>query len=162
MPRLPATQGGGFPVTNLLNHSPEFGKRWREMNEFLRIGGTVDPDIKEEARRTIAQNAGCRFCATVAGGPQAQYDDPRIAAAVRFASVASRSPTGIPDEEFEALREYFNPAETVELLAWICFNYGAEMMGAILDVDEATEDEKKIYAAYVNQLKKRRATALRA
>lgn len=155
MPRLSYASHAGTPLTNILSHAPEVAKRWRETNEFLRMGGQVDPDLKEEVRRAVAQQAGCRFCATVNGAPQGQYDDPRLAAAVRFATVVASNPKGIPDSEFEPLKAHFSPPEIVELLAWICYNYGAEMLGAMLDLDEATEVEKKFYASYLDKLKKR-------
>jgi alkylhydroperoxidase family enzyme len=155
MPRLSFASHTATPLINILSHAPEIAKRWRETNEFLRMGGQIDPDLKEEVRRAVAQQAGCRFCATVNGAPKGEYDDPRVAAAVRFATVAAGQPKGITDDEFNAIKAHFNEAEIVELLAWICYNYGAEMLGAMLDLDEATNAEQKFYAAYLERLKKR-------
>ncbi|WP_148222902.1 carboxymuconolactone decarboxylase family protein [Paraburkholderia xenovorans] len=119
------------------------------------MGGQIDPDLKEEVRRAVAQEAGCRFCATVSGAPKGHYDDVRVAAAVRFATVVASHPKGIADSDFDVLKEHFSLAEIVELLAWICYNYGAEMLGAMLDLDDASEAEQKFYASYLERLKKR-------
>src|SRR5258706_495120 len=75
----------------------------------------------------------------------------REGAAVRFGTAVASSPKGIADEEFEALRAHFSPEEIVELSCWISFMYGAEMFGAIMKLDPATDAVKKMYATWLVQ-----------
>jgi NAD(P)-dependent dehydrogenase (short-subunit alcohol dehydrogenase family) len=89
-----------------------------------------------------------RFCASL-GEPQPQYDDPRVAAAVRFATAVAQHPRSVSDATFDPLREHFSAEEIVELSAWISFMYGAELFGAFMDLDPATEAQKKANAAWL-------------
>ncbi|SAK95549.1 hypothetical protein AWB75_06928 [Caballeronia catudaia] len=154
MPRLEQATRAGTPYFNVMDHRKDISKKWMEMDEFLRFGGTVDSDLKEEVRRAVAQKSGCKFCASL-GDPQPHYDDPRVAAAVRFGTAVAQSPTGIADEVFEELRAHFSAEQIVELSCWVSFMYGAEMFGAIMQLDPATEAVKKMYATWLVQGKKK-------
>ncbi|MBP0589454.1 carboxymuconolactone decarboxylase family protein [Paraburkholderia sp. LEh10] len=154
MPRLEQATRSGTPYFNVMDHRKDISKKWMEMDEFLRFGGTVDSDLKEEVRRAVAQQSGCKFCASL-GDPQSHYDDPRVAAAVRFGTAVAQSPTGIADEVFDELRTHFSAEQIVELSCWVSFMYGAEMFGAIMQLDPATDAVKKMYAAWLVQGKKK-------
>ncbi|MFB9268830.1 carboxymuconolactone decarboxylase family protein, partial [Bradyrhizobium erythrophlei] len=156
MPRLEQATRAGTPYFNVMDHRKDISKKWMEMDEFLRFTGRLDPDLKEEVRRAVAQESGCNFCASL-GDPKPAYDDPRVAAAVRFGTAVARSPKGIPDAEFEAVRAHFSPEEIVELSCWISFMYGAEMFGAIMKLDPATDAVKKMYATWLVQGKQQAA-----
>lgn len=137
MTRLEQASRAGTPYYNIMDHRKDISSKWMEMDEFLRFGGTLDSDLKEEVRRTVAQQSGCKFCASL-GEPQPHYDDARVAAAVRFGTSVAQSPTGVSDAVFDDLREHFNAAEIVELSCWIAFMYGAEMFGSLMNLDPAT------------------------
>lgn len=154
MPRLEQATRSGTPYFNVMDHRKDISKKWMEMDEFLRFGGTVDSDLKEEVRRAVAQQSGCKFCASL-GDPQPHYDDPRVAAAVRFGTAVAQSPTGIADEVFEELRAHFSAEQIVELSCWVSFMFGAEMFGAIMQLDPATDAVKKMYATWLVQGKKK-------
>jgi alkylhydroperoxidase family enzyme len=55
----------------------------------------------------------------------------------------------IDDSTFEALREEFDEAEIVELLSWLCFKLGANVFGALMSFDPATDAQKEAYAEVV-------------
>ena len=155
MPRLEQATRSGTPYFNVMDHRKDISKKWMEMDEFLRFTGNLDPDLKEEVRRAVAQQSGCKFCASL-GDPKVSFDDPRVAAAVRFGTVVAQTPKGIPDAEFDALRPHFSPEEIVELSCWVSFMYAAEMFGAIMELDPATDGVKKMYAAWLQQGKQRK------
>lgn len=158
MPRLEQATRAGTPYFNVMDHRKEISKKWMEMDEFLRFSGRLDSDLKEEVRRAVAQLSGCKFCASL-GDPKPHYDDPRVAAAVRFGEAVAQSPTGISDAVFDDLREHFDAGEIVELSCWVSFMYGAEMFGAIMQLDPATESVRKMYATWLEQGKKPRKAA---
>jgi alkylhydroperoxidase family enzyme len=154
MTRIEQASRSGTPYFNVMDHRKDISAKWMEMDEFLRFGGKLDSDLKEEVRRAVAQQSGCKFCASL-GDPQPHYDDPRVAAAVRFGTAVAQSPVGVSDETFDDLRQHFNAEEIVELSCWISFMYGAEMFGAIMKLDPATDAVKKMYAAWLVQGKKK-------
>jgi alkylhydroperoxidase family enzyme len=154
MPRLEQASRSGTPYFNVMDHRKDISRKWMEMDEFLRFTGNLDPDLKEEVRRAVAQQSGCKFCASL-GEPLPHYDDPRVAAAVRFGTEVARNPKAVSAEVFGAMKEHFDAAEIVELSCWISFMFGAEMFGAIMDLDPATEQVKKMYAAWLVQGKKK-------
>jgi hypothetical protein len=63
MPRLEQAAHTGTPYYNIMNHCKDISTKWKQMDEFLRFTGRLDPDLKEEVRRALAQQSGCKFCA---------------------------------------------------------------------------------------------------
>src|SRR5258705_2333678 len=109
MTRIEQATRSGTPYFNVMDHRKDISVKWMEMDEFLRFGGKLDSDLKEEVRRAVAQQSGCKFCASL-GDPQPHHDDPRVASAVRFGTAVARSPVGIPDATFDDLRQPFSAA----------------------------------------------------
>lgn len=153
MPRLEQATRNGTPYYNIMDHRSDISRKWKEVDELLRFRGRLDPDLKEEVRRAVAQQSGCRFCASL-GEPRPHHDDARVAAAVRFGTTVARDPKGISDADFDLLRERFSAEEIVELSCWISFMYGAEMFGAIMNLDPATDAQKTMYAGWLEQGKR--------
>jgi alkylhydroperoxidase family enzyme len=150
MPRLAQATQRGTPYYNIMDHRAEIARKWRETDQLLRFDGVLDPQLKEEVRRELAQYTGCRFCASL-GSPRQHHDDVRTAAAVAFAAAVAQNPRSVSDETFDTLREHFGAEEIVELSSWISFMYGAELFGAIMNLDPATEQQKTAYAAWLEQ-----------
>jgi alkylhydroperoxidase family enzyme len=153
MPRLDQATRNGTPYYNIMDHRSDISRKWREVDDLLRFRGLLDPELKEEVRRAIAQQSGCRFCASL-GEPKLSHDDARVAVAVRFGTAVARDPKRIADADFDALREYFSAEEIVALSCWICFMYGAELFGAIMNLDPATDAQKTRYAAWLEHGKR--------
>jgi alkylhydroperoxidase family enzyme len=160
MPRLEQASRNGTPYYNIMDHRNDIARIWKEVDELLRFKGRLDPDLKEEVRRAKAQQSGCRFCASL-GDPKASHDDASVAAAVRFATAVARDANSISDADFDPLREHFSAEEIVELSCWVSFMSGAEMFGAIMNLDPATDAQKTLYAGWLEQGKRqaRKATA---
>ena len=51
---------------------------------------------------------------------------------------------------FEALRTQFSNEEIVELLAWLCFKYGSNLLGALVKLDPATPQEMVGYDKFIH------------
>lgn len=154
MPRLEQATGNGTPYYNIMDHRNDISRKWREVDQLLRFNGRLDPKMKEEVRRALSQHSGCRFCASL-GDPKPDYDDARVAAAVRFAKAVAQDPRSVSDATFDELREHFGADEIVELSCWVAFMFGAELFGAIMKLDPATEQQKATYATWLEQGQRR-------
>jgi alkylhydroperoxidase family enzyme len=150
MPRLDQATRNGTPYYNIMDHRSDISRKWKEVDQLLRFNGRLDAQLKEEVRRAVSQYSGCRFCASL-GDPKPDHDDARVAAAVGFATAVAQNPHSVSDEAFDPLREHFSAEEIVELSCWISFMYGAELFGAIMNLDPATESQKTAYAAWLKQ-----------
>jgi hypothetical protein len=130
-------------------HRSDLRKRWDAMDEFLRFTGVLEPELKEQARRAIAQHAACRFCGSL-GEPRASYPDERTEVAVSVAHAVGRNPRGLSDDVFEAMRTVFSTEEIVELMAWLAFMYAGELLGAVFELEPASERELEVYERWLS------------
>jgi alkylhydroperoxidase family enzyme len=150
MPRLDQATRNGTPYYNIMDHRSEISKKWKEVDQLLRFGGVLDPLLKEDVRRALSQYSGCKFCASL-GEPKGEYDDIRISTAVQFATAVVQNPGNVTDETFAPLQDHFNAEEIVELSSWVSFMFGAELFGAIMKLDPATDLQKTSYEAWLKQ-----------
>ena len=138
----------GTQFRKVMAHRPEIGTAWSSLDELMRFSGVLPPLLKEEVRRSLAQESGCAFCASL-GTPNAAEHDAQTRAAVRFALAAAHNPSGLSDDEFDALREHFNEKQIVELVAWVSFMYASEMLGALMRLSAATPEQYKGYELWL-------------
>jgi alkylhydroperoxidase family enzyme len=148
MSRVPASDlSREDPFYSILGHRPEILDAWRRLDHVL-LG---DPSsalptlLKEEVRRSLAQGIGCAFCASVGGLPQDAHPDPKETLAVAFAQQVIEHRGDIDDAVFAVLREEFDDAQIVELCAWICFKFGANVLGSLMRLDPATAEQAGAY-----------------
>src|SRR5712691_400690 len=118
MSRIAAANVEGNSYERVMAHRPEILGSWFELDALMRFTGLLDPELKEEIRRSLAPDVGCVFCASLA---QAKGDHPeqREALAVAYAQLL-RDPKAVDDAMFDVLREEFSDAEIVELWATWC------------------------------------------
>jgi alkylhydroperoxidase family enzyme len=139
----------GDPFYGILANRPEILSAWAELDKvFFGPSSTVPNAIKEEARRTLAQDVGCAFCASL-GVPRPDHIDPRESLAVALADQIAHDHKQIDGSTFEALREEFSDEEIVELLSWLCFKLGSNIFGALMQLSPANEVEVAGYADFV-------------
>jgi alkylhydroperoxidase family enzyme len=139
----------GDQFYGILAQRPEILRAWFELDKvFFGPSSTVDNRIKEEQRRTLSQGVGCRLCASL-GTPGDSHPDPREAVAVAFAGLLASDHRQIDESSFAMLREEFDEREIVELVSWLCFKYGSNMFGALMDLVPASETEIASYADFV-------------
>jgi alkylhydroperoxidase family enzyme len=150
MPRLEQATRNGTPYYNIMDHRGEISKKWKEVDQLLRFEGVLDSQLKEEVRRALSQYSGCKFCASL-GEPKSEYEDIRIATAVQFATEVVQGPGNVSDETFAPLLHHFSAEEIVELSTWISFMFGAELFGAIMKLEPATDLQKTSYEAWLKQ-----------
>ena len=147
MPRIAPAEIEGNSFQKYMGHCPEIVEKWFALDETMRFGGRLDPKLKEEVRRSLADGIGCRFCASL-GDPDPASRSPRTALAVAFADTVFNNfdnLAGIDDEAFDVLREEFAEAEIVELVVWTLFMIAGQGFGALMHVPPSTPDERRDY-----------------
>ncbi len=133
----------------ILAHRPEILRAWYELDKvFFGPSSVVSNAIKEEQRRTLSQQVGCKLCASL-GTPHDAHPDPREAVAVAFAGLLAEDYRQIDASAFAMLREEFGDREIVELVSWLCFKYGSNMFGALMELQPASQAEIDSYAEFV-------------
>jgi alkylhydroperoxidase family enzyme len=151
MTRITLSSIDADPYYRMLGNRPEILAAWADLDKaMLGVSSKVSVGVKEEARRALAQNVGCAFCATVGGKPSNGHSDPRTSLAVALANQIATDYTQIDDSTFEALRTQFSNEEIVELLAWLCFKYGSNLLGALVKLDPATSEEMVGYEKFIH------------
>jgi alkylhydroperoxidase family enzyme len=137
------------PFYGVLAHRPDILIVWAELDRvFFGPTSALPNTLKEEARRTLSQQVGCRLCASL-GEPRDEHPDHREALAVAFADLVAKDHQAIDDSTFRVLHEEFSEEEIVELVAWVCFKYGSNMFGNLMRLDPATDDQVRGYADFV-------------
>lgn len=150
MPHIKLSSIQADPYYRMIGNRPEILAAWSELDKaMLGPSSTVPVAIKEEARAALAQNVGCAFCATVGGKPSGDHADPKMALAVAVANQIATDYTQIDESTFDALRQEFSNEQILELLAWLCFKYGSNLLGAIAKLDPATDEEMAGYKDFV-------------
>lgn len=159
MPRIdavdPSTLDGELaelaqdPYYGILAHRPEILEAWHQLDKvFFGPTSKLPNELKEEARRTLAQGAGCKLCASF-GAPRPDNRDRRESLASAFADMMLQDHKSISDETFDVLREEFTDEEIVELLSWLCFKLGSNVFGALMRLAPGTEEQIKGYEQFV-------------
>ena len=142
---------GEDPFYAILGHRSDILRAWHELDVvFFDSTSKVSNRIKEEARRTLAQGIGCRFCASL-GTPADTHPEPKEALAVAFAELVANDHRQINGDTFDLLREEFTEEEIVELVSWICFKLGSNMFGALMALAPATPEQVQGYADFVGE-----------
>lgn len=138
------------PFYNLLARRPEIMQAWAKLDDvFLGSTSLVANSTKEAARRTLAEGAGCAYCASL-GSPRRDSVDTREVLASALAQMLVSDHRNIDEHTFAALREEFSEAQIVELVAWLCMKLGANMLGAVMQLDPATDAQIDAYARLVS------------
>ena len=147
---VPGTESESL-YQRVLAHCPEFAERWSAASRTLRFSGNLPPELKEEVRRSTAEQVGCRFCASF-GDPKAEHTDEREALAVRLARTVAEDPKLVDDAFFDELRRCFTDEELVELVALISFVVvGGQTFGAVLGIEPASAEYVLAYEEWLEQ-----------
>ncbi len=143
--RPAAVEGNAFQ--KMMGHRPEIVEKWFALDSSMRFGGLLEPALKEEVRRSLAEGIGCRFCASL-GEPDPATRDKRTALAVAFAETVFANFDdlhALDDEVFEVLKAEFSEPEIVELAIWTLFMIAGQAFGALMKVRRSTPEELQEY-----------------
>jgi alkylhydroperoxidase family enzyme len=130
-----------------MGHRLDIAEEWAKLDGLIRFDGELDPNLKEEVRRSLAIGIGCKFCASL-GDPEPHNHDKKTVLAVAFAQVMFQNISdlhGLDDENFDVLRSEFSDAAIVELVCWVLFLVAAQGFGAVMKLPQATDNELTEY-----------------
>lgn len=147
MPRITPTDRSTDSFYAVLGNRPQIADAWAALDKVLLTDGSslLSTSLKEEVRSGLAQGIGCQYCATVGGAHSTEHIDPRASLAGAFAEQVVNNMGNLDDSMFDVLRSEFSDDEIVELCAWICFKLGANVLGALMKLDRATEEQSNAY-----------------
>ena len=104
MARLSPSARGETTADRVMGHRPEVLEAWENLRAaLLGPSSTLPLQLKEEVRRTLAQQTGCRFCASL-GRPSPDHATRRESLAVAFADAVASDYTAISDAQVQPLR----------------------------------------------------------
>lgn len=147
MSRIAPAAIDGNSFQKLMGHCPDIVDKWFLLDETMRFGGRLDPELKEEVRRSLADGIGCKFCASL-GAPDPSSHSTRTALAVAFADTVFanfQNLAAVDDEAFDVLRGEFSEAEIVELIIWTLFMIAGQGFGALVHAPASTSQELRDY-----------------
>ncbi|MED4286879.1 carboxymuconolactone decarboxylase family protein [Priestia megaterium] len=134
MPNISFSSIGDTPFQQLLGHNPSIMKAWNNLGTKLEGEESLTSNLKEQVRRTLAQQNGCEYC-KAKGKPEHELFDEKTAIAVGFAEVFLKQKGQIENSIFKVLKETFNEREISELCAFICFTTASQYFGSILSLE---------------------------
>ncbi|MCM3216838.1 carboxymuconolactone decarboxylase family protein [Niallia taxi] len=137
MARINESEFGETPFQKLLGHNTDILNGWNHLGEVLEKDLNLSSNLKEQVRRTLAQNNGCEYC-KAKGKPERHLFNEKISIAVGFAEVFLKQKGNISDIQFNMLKEYLSDAEISELTAYITFTTASQYFGAILKLEAMT------------------------
>ncbi|WP_137791811.1 carboxymuconolactone decarboxylase family protein [Bacillus sp. E(2018)] len=131
MTRIKEATLGDTPFQRLLGHNEGILMSWTELGDTLDADSRLSAVLKEQVRRTLAQENGCEYC-RAKGKPDPDTFDEKISVAVGFAEVFNKQKGNIPDSIFDVLSQHFTDEEISELCAYISFATASQYFGALM------------------------------
>ncbi|ANC77466.1 alkylhydroperoxidase [Fictibacillus phosphorivorans] len=131
MARIIESTKGGTAFQRLLGHNEGILERWTKLGDMLEREGRLSSHLKEQVRRTLAQENGCEYC-KAKGKPDPYTFNEKISVAVGFAEVFNKQKGNIPDSIFGVLSQHFTDEEISELIAYISFATASQYYGALM------------------------------
>ncbi|MCF6138252.1 carboxymuconolactone decarboxylase family protein [Pseudalkalibacillus berkeleyi] len=130
MPRITFSENGSSSFQRLLGHNQKVMEKWNDLGEALEAEGFLSSNLKEQVRRTLAQENGCEYC-KAKGLPEPHLFDEKTSVAVGFAQAFLSYRGSMPLTVFNVLHNTFDNEEISELCAFVCFTTAAQYFGAI-------------------------------
>ncbi len=130
MPRISFSENGSSPFQQLLGHNQKVMKEWNNLGEVLETDGSLSSMLKEQVRRTLAQENGCEYC-KAKGRPEVHLFDEKTSVAVGFAQAFLSYRGDMPSSVFNVLHTTFDDKEISELCTFVCFTTASQFFGAI-------------------------------
>lgn len=134
MSRIQPAIIGKTPFERLLGHDEDVMTIWSALGDTLTGDGKLSAELKEQVRRTLAQQNGCDYC-RAKGNPEPHIFDERTAVAVGFAEVFLQLKGDTPASSIRVLQDVFTDAEISELCAFIAFMTASQYVGAMLGLE---------------------------
>ena len=144
-------------ITRMLAHRPEMAKGAIGFGAALAMNRTLDERLIELVRLRVAFHNQCRSCMAIRYSSAADAVDENLVcslekpqeapdltdaerAALAFADRFATDHLSITDERFDALREYFDEGQIMELMLHLALYVGMGRLAALLDMTEELPD----------------------
>lgn len=124
---------GKTPFQQLLGYNENIQLHWSQLGTTLEKDGYLSSTLKEEVRRTLAQQNGCQYC-KAKGVPNPQDYDEKTAVCTGFAEAFLATKGHTASYVTAVLKDYLTDAEISELLAFICFTTAQQYFGALMQL----------------------------
>jgi len=118
------------PFQELLNFDKTIQTLWGKMGEAFEKENYLSASLKEEVRKTLAQENGCLYC-KAKGKPNPRIYDEKTAVCTGYAEAFLKSKGQTSHKVTEILNDYLTKDEKDELLAFICFTTASQYLGAL-------------------------------
>ncbi|SDL58703.1 Alkylhydroperoxidase family enzyme, contains CxxC motif [Salinimicrobium catena] len=133
---------GSTPFERLIGHNPAVLEKWNDLEISLFTQTSLDPDLLEQVRRTLAFGNGCEYCMVKAGKPDFDPKDQKISLVTAFAELFALDHKSIQEAHFNMLREAFTEKEIAELCTFITFITASQRFGKIMNLTEDLQKNK--------------------
>lgn len=134
MARIAKSKFGKTPFQQLVGHNKDILEKWTALGDIMEMDGKLSAELKEQVRRTLAQENGCEYC-KAKGKPNFNSMDETTLVAVGFAEVFLKHKGNMPDHAFKVIDEYFTESEISELCAFITFTTASQYFGAMMRLE---------------------------
>lgn len=128
------SENGSTPFEKLIGHNNAILEKWNELETTLFQRTSLEDNLLEQVRRTLAFGNGCEYCMVKAGRPSFDVRNERITNATAFAELFAIDHTSIQEAHFSLLREVFTEKEISELCTFITFITASQRFGKIMNL----------------------------
>lgn len=140
---------GATPFEKLIGHNPSILEKWNELETTLFNNTSLEANLLEQVRRTLAFGNGCEYCMVKGGKPSFDQKDERITNATAFAELFAIDHKSISNAHFSLLGEVFSEKEISELCAFITFITASQKFGKVMNL---TEDLQTLKVTSISEL----------
>ncbi len=132
MTRIPFSNYGITPFEKLIGHNEKILLHWKNLENSIFQDSSLEPELLEQVRRTLAYGNHCEYCMVKAGGPVLHKMNKREKLSTAFAELFVLDHTSINKEHFSILKEVFSDKEISELCSFMGFITASQKIGNIL------------------------------
>lgn len=132
--RISLSSYGSSALEKIIGHQPEVLDKWLQLEQQLFIQSSLDHNLLEQVRRSLAFGNGCEYCMAKAGRPDLSIEDNKIIAATEFAGVFVLNHEAISEKHFIMLKQYFTELEISALCVFIVFISASQQLGRIVNL----------------------------
>ncbi|GAB0155216.1 carboxymuconolactone decarboxylase family protein [Chryseobacterium sp. Alg-005] len=136
MTRITLSENGNTAFEKLIGHNANILHHWNHLEEVLWQNSSLDKDILEQIRRTMAFENGCEYCMVKGGRPDFDPAEMKISMAAAFAELFCKDHHSIVNGHFDLLKEYFTDRQISELCTFIAFTNASQKLGKIFNLTE--------------------------
>lgn len=142
MTRIDFSENGNSPFQKLIGHNERILNNWINLETSVLKDSSLEPELLEQVRRTLAFGNNCEYCMVKAGRPNMVKTDKKEEIAKAFAELFSVDHTSISHDHFLILKEEFSDKEISELCSFISFTTASQKLGSTYNLTGEYQKER--------------------